>query len=411
MMRVCHLNTCPVGVATQDPELRARFEGQPEHVVNYLFMVADEARRLMAQLGVRSIDQLIGRTELLETEDAVEHWKAQAVDLKPLLAVPDNVRPDTPRHRVRRPDPVLYDSIDVDLLQRCRPAIEEGQPVRLERRIENKNRAVGGLLSGEIARMHGEDGLPEGSIGVRLEGSAGQSFGAWLASGVELLLEGDANDYCGKGLSGGTVVVRPPASATFVAEDNVIVGNTVLYGATSGRAFFRGLAGERFAVRNSGAIAVVEGVGDHGCEYMTGGRVVVLGPTGLNFAAGMSGGIAYVLDVQGGFRDRCNTELVGFDAITPDEEEELRSWIQEHLERTGSSVAERVLADWTGSLNSMVKVMPHDYRRALAEASAEGEAEVAAAAAGPMATPGYAAAAPHAGTVPVDAAAPAKSAG
>ena len=411
MMRVCHLNTCPVGVATQDPELRARFEGQPEHVVNYLFMVAEEARRLMAQLGVRSVDQLIGRTELLETEDAVDHWKAQGVDLTPLLAVPENVREDTPRHQVRRPDPVLYDSIDVDLLQRCRPAIEEGQPVRLERRIENKNRAVGGLLSGEIARAcTAMTGLPEGSISVRLEGSAGQSFGAWLASGVELLLEGDANDYCGKGLSGGTVVVRPPAAATFVAEDNVIVGNTVLYGATSGRAFFRGLAGERFAVRNSGAIAVVEGIGDHGCEYMTGGRVVVLGPTGINFAAGMSGGIAYVLDVDGGFRGRCNTELVGFDAITPDEEEELRGWIEEHMERTGSSVAEGVLADWAGSLNSMVKVMPHDYRRALAEASAEGEAEVAAAAAGPMATPGYAAAAPHAPTIPADAPTPAKSA-
>ena len=409
MMRVCHLNTCPVGVATQDPELRARFEGQPEHVVNYLFMVAEEARRLMAQLGVRTVDQLIGRTELLETQDAVDHWKAQGVDLTPLLAVPENVRPDAPRHQVRRPDPVLYDSIDVDLLQRCRPAIEEGQPVRLERRIENKNRAVGGLLSGEIARMHGDDGLPEGSISVRLDGSAGQSFGAWLASGVELLLEGDANDYCGKGLSGGTVVVRPPAAAAFVAEDNVIVGNTVLYGATSGRAFFRGLAGERFAVRNSGAIALVEGVGDHGCEYMTGGRVVVLGPTGINFAAGMSGGIAYVLDVDGAFRGRCNTELVGFDAITPDEEDELRGWIEEHLERTGSSVAEGVLADWAGSLNSMVKVMPHDYRRALAEASAEGEAEVAAAAAGPMATPGYAAAAPHAPTVPADAPTPAKS--
>jgi glutamate synthase domain-containing protein 2/glutamate synthase domain-containing protein 1/glutamate synthase domain-containing protein 3 len=411
MMRVCHLNTCPVGVATQDPELRARFEGQPEHVVNYLFMVAEEARRLMAGLGVRTVDQLIGRTDLLESDDAVDHWKARGVDLTPLLAVPDNVRPDTPRHQVRRPDPVLYDSIDVDLLQRCRGAIEDGTPVRLERRIENKNRAVGGLLSGEIARVHGEEGLPEGTIAVRLEGSAGQSFGAWLARGVELQLDGDANDYCGKGLSGGTVVVRPPEASTFVAEDNVIVGNTVLYGATSGRAFFRGLAGERFAVRNSGAITVVEGVGDHGCEYMTGGRVVVLGPTGLNFAAGMSGGIAYVLDLDGGFRGRCNTELVGFDAITPDEAEELRGWVEEHLERTGSRVAEQVLADWTGSLNSMVKVMPHDYRRALAEASAEGEAEVAAAAAGPMATPGYAAAAPHARTMPADAPAPAKSPG
>jgi glutamate synthase domain-containing protein 3 len=395
MMRVCHLNTCPVGVATQDPELRARFEGQPEHVVNYLFMVAEEARRIMARLGVRNFVELIGRTELLETEDAVEHWKAQGIDLSALLSVPENVEPGTLRYCTRRPDPVLYDSIDVDLLQLCRPAIEEGRPVRLQRRIENKNRAVGGLLSGEIARVHGEAGLPEGSVEVGLTGSAGQSFGAWLARGVQLVLDGDANDYCGKGLSGGTIVVRPPADATFAAEHNVIVGNTVLYGATSGRAFFRGLAGERFAVRNSGAITVVEGVGDHGCEYMTGGRVVVLGPTGLNFAAGMSGGIAYVYDADGGFRGRCNTELVGFDAISPDESEELRGWVEEHRERTGSRVAARLLDDWPATLNKFVKVMPHDYKRALAEQlAAEGEAEVAAAAAGPAATPGYAAGGP-----------------
>jgi len=393
MMRVCHLNTCPVGVATQDPELRARFEGQPEHVVNYLFMVAEETRRIMARLGVRSVDELIGRTDLLEP-DGVDHWKARSVDLRAVLAKPEGLPADAPRRCVRRPDPVLYDSIDVDLLQLCRPAIEEGTAVRLARRVENKNRAVGGLLSGEIARVHGPDGLPEGTVRVELTGSAGQSFGAWLAPGIELILEGDANDYSGKGLSGGTIVVRPPRDATFVAQDNVIVGNTVLYGATSGRAFFRGLAGERFAVRNSGAIAVVEGVGDHGCEYMTGGRVVVLGPTGLNFAAGMSGGIAYVLDQAGDFRQCCNTELVGFDAILPDESEELRAWIEEHARLTGSPVAERLLADWQTTLNRMVKVMPHDYKRALAEMSAEGEQEVAAAAAGPLATPGYAAGAP-----------------
>jgi glutamate synthase (NADPH/NADH) large chain/glutamate synthase (ferredoxin) len=395
MMRVCHLNTCPVGVATQDPVLRERFEGQPEHVVNYLFMVAEEARRLMSKLGVRSMDELIGRTDLLDAEHAAEHWKTQSVDLRALLSVPENVEPDSPRRCVRRPDPVLYDSIDVDLLQLCRPAVEEGRQVQLERRIENKNRAVGGLLSGEIARVHGEEGLPDGSIRVKLTGSAGQSFGAWLARGVELTLDGDANDYSGKGLSGGTIVVRPPADAAFAAEHNVIVGNTVLYGATSGRAFFRGMAGERFAVRNSGAITVVEGVGDHGCEYMTGGRVVVLGPTGLNFAAGMSGGIAYVYDADGGFRGRCNTELVGFDAITPDEADELRGWIEEHRERTGSTVAARLLDDWQATLNKIVKVMPHDYKRALAEQlAAEGEAEVAAAAAGPAATPGYAAGGP-----------------
>ncbi len=247
--------------------------------------------------------------------------------------------------------------------------------MRLERRIENKNRAVGGLLSGEIARHHGEEGLPEGSIVVHLEGSAGQSFGAWLAAGVTLELEGDANDYTGKGMSGGTLVVRPSSAATFRAEDNAIVGNTVLYGATSGKAFFRGLAGERFAVRNSGVVTVVEGIGDHGCEYMTGGRVVVLGPTGLNFAAGMSGGVAYVLDVDGGFRSRCNTELVGFDEITPDEALELRGFVEEHHERTGSAVAERVLESWDEELGRFVKVMPHDYKRALLELTQE---EVAA---------------------------------
>jgi glutamate synthase domain-containing protein 3 len=371
MMRVCHLNTCPVGVATQDPELRRRFDGQPEHVVNYLFMVAEETRRIMASLGVRHVAELIGRTDLLVPDPEVDHWKARGLDLRPLLAVPGGLPEDTPLRCVRRPDPVLYDSIDVDLLQRSRPAIEEGRPVRLERRIENKNRAVGGLLSGEIARVHGPDGLPDGSIDIDLTGSAGQSFGAWLAPGVTLALEGDANDYTGKGLSGGRLVVRPPRDADFTAEHNVIVGNVVLYGATSGTAFFRGLAGERFAVRNSGAVAVVEGVGDHGCEYMTGGRVVVLGRTGLNFAAGMSGGIAYVLDVDGGFRSRCNTELVGFDEITRDEALELRAWIEEHGERTGSPVAERLLVDWDAQLARFVKVMPHDYKRARLEATPE----------------------------------------
>jgi glutamate synthase domain-containing protein 3 len=371
MMRVCHLNTCPVGIATQDPELRRRFDGEPEHVVNYLFMVAEEARAIMASLGVRSVGELIGRTDLLEQDDAVEHWKARGIDLSSLLQVPEDLPDGAPLHCVRRPEPVLYDSIDLDLLQRSRRAIEHGEPVRLERRIENKNRAVGGLLSGEIARAHGSEGLPDGTIEIALTGSAGQSFGAWLARGVSLTLEGDANDYTGKGMAGGLLVVRPPREAAFTAEQNVIVGNVVLYGATSGRAFFRGLAGERFAVRNSGAITVVEGVGDHGCEYMTGGRVVVLGPTGLNFAAGMSGGIAYVLDVDGGFRSRCNTELVGFDEITCDEALELRGWIEEHRELTGSPVAERLLADWDAQLPRFVKVMPHDYKRALLEAAPE----------------------------------------
>ena len=373
MMRVCHLNTCPVGIATQDPELRRRFEGQPEHVVNYLFMVAEEARRIMASLGVRSMDELIGSTGLLVPDEAVDHWKARGIDLRPLLHVPEEASDGAPRRCVRRPDPVLYDSIDVDLLQLSRAAIEQDTPVRLEHRIENKNRAVGGLISGEIARRHGSEGLPEGAIEVLLTGSAGQSFGAWLAAGVTLVLEGDANDYVGKGMSGGTLVVRPSRDATFRAEENVIIGNTVLYGATAGKAFFRGLAGERFAVRNSGVTTVVEGVGDHGCEYMTGGRVVVLGPTGFNFAAGMSGGVAYVLDANGSFRSRCNTELVGFDEIRPDEAVELRGWIEEHAERTGSPLAARISEDWDAQLPRFVKVMPHDYKRALSERVAEQE--------------------------------------
>jgi len=367
MMRVCHLNTCPVGVATQDPVLRAKFAGQPEHVVNYLFMVAEEARAIMARLGVRTVDELIGRTDLLVQDEDIDHWKASSLDLSALLVEPARPALNAPRHFTTPPDPVLHDSIDVDLLQRCRPAIECGERVALEIPIANKNRAVGGLLSSEIARIHGTEGLPEGSIEVELRGSAGQSFGAWLAPGVCLSLEGDANDYIGKGLSGGTLIVRPHRGATYPAEDNVVIGNVALYGATQGRAFFRGLAGERFAVRNSGAVTVVEGIGDHGCEYMTGGRVVVLGPTGINFAAGMSGGIAYVLDDDGGFRGRCNTEMVRFAEISEAESKELLALIEEHRDRTGSPVAEGLVGDWADAVGRFVKVLPFDYERALAE--------------------------------------------
>jgi glutamate synthase domain-containing protein 3 len=370
MMRVCHLNTCPVGVATQDPELRERFDGKPEHVVNYLLLVANEARELMASLGVRTVDELIGRTDLLRTDDAVDHWKARGVDLSRLLDVPDEIEPDAPRHRTRGPEPVLGDALDHGLIEEARGAIDNGDRVRLSRPIENKNRTVGGLLSSEIARVRGARGLAEGTIEIDFEGSAGQSFGAWLAPGVTLTLTGDANDYVGKGLSGGTVVVRPHPDATFAAEENVIVGNTVLYGGTSGKAFFRGFAGERFAVRNSGVSTVVEGVGDHGCEYMTGGRVVVIGPTGLNFAAGMSGGVAYVHDPAGGFEALCNMELVGLEDLGGDDAEEVRALIAEHGERTGSPVAERLLADWDTTREQFVKVMPHDYKRALEDAAA-----------------------------------------
>jgi glutamate synthase domain-containing protein 2/glutamate synthase domain-containing protein 1/glutamate synthase domain-containing protein 3 len=375
MMRVCHLNTCPVGVATQDPELRRRFAGQPDHVVDYLFMVAEEAREIMASLGLRSLDEAIGHTELLEPDPGVDHWKGRSVDLSALLVVPEEAADGRPRHRTRPPDPVLEGAVGHELIDACLPAIERDEPVSLRRPIENEHRAVGGLLSSAITRARGPEGLPEGTVDIELDGSAGQSFGAWLAPGVTLTLNGDANDYVGKGLSGGTVIVRPGPGATFVASKNVIVGNTVLYGATSGRAFFNGLAGERFAVRNSGAHAVVEGVGDHGCEYMTGGRIVVIGPTGLNFGAGMSGGIAYVLDVDGGFAGRCNTELVDVDEPAEADLDEVHALVAEHFERTGSRAAAALLDDWDAESARFAKVMPRDYKRALAELAKAAAAE------------------------------------
>jgi glutamate synthase domain-containing protein 2/glutamate synthase domain-containing protein 1/glutamate synthase domain-containing protein 3 len=397
MMRACHLNTCPVGIATQDPELRKRFNGRPEHVVNFFFFVAEEVREILASVGLRTLDEAIGRVDLLSAEHAIEHWKARGVDLSHILAhieLPEGA----PRHRVKPPPAVLDDALDWELVERSQAVIEaggtppDGSPngsadagdqharVEIELPIRNVNRCVGGILSSHIARARGAQGLPPDSIVVRLRGSAGQSFGGWLAPGVTFELEGDTNDYTGKGLSGGVLSVRPPRNVGehFVAQENVIVGNTVLYGATAGRAFFRGLAGERFAVRNSGAWAVVEGVGDHGCEYMTGGRVVVLGPTGRNFAAGMSGGVAYVLDETDEFAARCNMGMVGFDEISSADAIELRAMIEEHLQHTDSSVARDVLARFEQLLaaGAFVKVMPHDYKRVLRELS-EAEEEQA----------------------------------
>jgi glutamate synthase (NADPH/NADH) large chain/glutamate synthase (ferredoxin) len=391
MMRACHLNTCPVGIATQDPELRKRFKGTPEHIVNYFFFVAEEAREIMASLGVRSIDELIGRSDLLVQDAAIAHWKARGVDLTNGLAAPD-LPEGTPLHRVRAQEPVLDDALDWTLVEQSRAAIEERTPVALEHVIRNTNRCVGGILSSHIARARGAEGLPAGTIRVAFRGSAGQSFGGWLARGVEFTLRGDANDYTGKGLSGGTLAIMPPDGATYRAEDNVIIGNTVLYGATEGKLFARGLAGERFAVRNSGASAVVEGVGDHGCEYMTGGRVVVLGSTGRNFAAGMSGGLAFVLDEEGALASRVHPdqrdqleELDEGDAI------EVRALVAEHVERTGSTVGQRVLDEWEALLPRFVKVFPVDYKRVLAERAA---AEAAASNGG--ATASNATAAAHA---------------
>jgi len=374
MMRVCHLNTCPVGITTQDPELRKRFAGTPDHVINYFHFVAEDVRRILASLGLRRVDELIGRVDLLERSHAIEHWKGLGLDLSALLSVPA-LPPGTPRRRVRDQEPVLLDALDWELIELADGAIERGERVQLTRLVRNTNRCVGGLLSSRITRRRGAGGLEEDSINVRFAGAAGQSFGAWLAPGVTFTLDGVANDYTGKGLSGGILAVRPPADAGYRAEDNVIIGNTVLYGATSGRAFFRGLAGERFAVRNSGASAVVEGVGDHGCEYMTGGRVAVLGPTGRNFAAGMSGGVAYVYDEAGDFTTRrCNLASVSFEEPDEGDALELRALVSEHAERTGSEVAQRLLADWEASLERFVKVMPNDYRRVLdAQAALAGE--------------------------------------
>jgi glutamate synthase (NADPH/NADH) large chain/glutamate synthase (ferredoxin) len=365
MMRVCHLNTCPVGIATQDEVLRKRFEGTPEHVVNYFFLVAEEVREIMARLGIRKFEDLVGRSDLLEFDSAVCHWKAAGIDLTAVLE-PASDDPEAPRRKIADPPSVLDDALDHELIAAAQPAISGGGPVDLTVDVQNKNRCVGGLLSSAVARHHGEAGLPEGTINVTFRGSAGQSFGGWLARGVTFTLYGDANDYAGKGLSGGVLVVRPPVESTFVAEENVIAGNTLLYGATSGRAFFRGLVGERFAVRNSGASAVVEGVGDHGCEYMTGGRVVVLGETGRNFAAGMSGGIAYVYDPDGVFPGRCNQDLVALEELDGDDLDAVRQLVVEHHDRTGSAVAERLLADWDRASTAFVKVMPVDYKRALA---------------------------------------------
>ncbi len=367
MMRVCHLNTCPVGVATQDPELRKRFRGTPDHVVNYLMLLAEEVRELMASLGIRRFEDMIGRSDLLDMDDAIDHWKGRHVDLSMVLKTLE-LPAGTPRRRTRPQVPVLDDALDWELVHKCAPALERGESLRLgPMPVRNVNRTVGGILSGEIARRHGADGLREGTIEISFSGSAGQSFGAWLAPGVTFALKGETNDYTGKGLSGGILSVRPPESALFRAEENTIVGNTVLYGATAGRAFFRGLAGERFAVRNSGAHAVVEGLGDHGCEYMTGGRVIVLGPTGRNFAAGMSGGIAYVYDKDRGFERRCNLDLVDLEDMTDADAREVQALIKEHIMRTGSLVGRNLLASWERARERFVKVMPRDYKRALAE--------------------------------------------
>ena len=382
MMRKCHLNTCPVGVATQDPELRKKFTGKPEHVVNYFFFIAEEVRQIMAQLGIRKFDELIGRTELLDTRQGVEHWKAQGLDFSRLFAQPA-VAADVARFHVEKQDHLLDKALDVKLIERCQPAIQNGESVRIMEVARNVNRSVGAMLSGAVTKVHPE-GLPDDTIRIHFEGTGGQSFGAFLCKGITLNLTGEANDYTGKGLSGGRVIVRPSHEFRGESVRNTIVGNTVMFGATRGEAFFAGVAGERFAVRLSGATAVVEGVGDHGCEYMTGGTVVVLGKTGRNFAAGMSGGVAYVYDEDGQFAKRCNTASVKLEKVLPhdefvasvprgvwhndqSDEQQLRALIEAHSRWTGSKRARDLLDNWAAARAKFVKVFPTEYQRALGE--------------------------------------------
>ena len=368
MMRKCHLNTCPVGIATQNKELRKKFNGSPEYVVNYLFMVAEEARKIMADLGFRTINEMVGRVDALEMQEAIDHWKADGIDLSSILTPAEKPHPDTGTYCTESQDHGLEEVLDVKLLELAKPALEGSEQVNIELPIINTDRTVGTILSNEIAKAHGGDLLPEDTVKIKFTGSAGQSLGAFLAKGISIELEGDANDYVGKGLSGGKLAIYPPRSSKFSPEENIIAGNVCLYGATGGKAFFRGHAAERFCVRNSGAYAVIEGVGDHGCEYMTGGRAVILGSTGRNFAAGMSGGAAYIWDPENEFPPKCNMEMVELEKVTDDEDiEELQSLIEEHGKLTGSTVANGILDDWENALNDFVKVMPTDYKRVLEE--------------------------------------------
>jgi glutamate synthase domain-containing protein 2/glutamate synthase domain-containing protein 1/glutamate synthase domain-containing protein 3 len=365
MMRVCHLNTCPVGIATQDPVLRKKFAGTPEHVVNYFFFVAEEVREYMAALGFRTIEEMVGRVDMLEADLPKDHWKAKSVDLSAVIHAPA-VGPQVARRNVMKQDHGLQFALDNKLIELAKPALESGQKVEAKMTIRNINRTVGTTLSGLVAKKYGHKGLHKDTINVQFRGSAGNSFGAFLAAGITFHLVGDSNDYLGKGLSGGRIIVHPAPDAPYAPEHNIIAGNVICYGATEGEVYLRGVVGERFCVRNSGARGVVEGVGDHGCEYMTGGRIVVIGQTGRNFAAGMSGGIAYVYDPNGDFPTRCNREMVDLEKLTDDEDlQTVRELLSNHAEFTGSTVAKGILSDWENSAEAFVKVMPRDYRRVL----------------------------------------------
>jgi glutamate synthase (NADPH/NADH) large chain len=403
MMRKCHLNTCPVGVATQDPVLRKRFTGQPEHVINYFFFVAEEVREIMAGLGYRTFNEMIGQTQMLDQSSLVAHWKAKGLDFSKLF-VRQKEQPGQKIYHAEPQNHHLEAVLDRRLIEKAQPALDRGAPVKIDVEINNTDRSAGAMLSGAVAKIYGHAGLPHDTIQVNLKGTAGQAFGAWLARGVTFDLEGEGNDYVGKGLSGGRIIVKPPRNSGIVPEESIVVGNTVMYGAIEGECYFRGIAGERFAVRNSGAIAVVEGAGDHCCEYMTGGIVVVLGKTGRNFAAGMSGGIAYVLDEAGDFEKLCNLSMVELEPVLSEEMinqgtyhhtgdleahgrvdvfknlldadvERLLVLITRHAKLTGSKRAAEILADWKTWLPKFRKVMPVEYRRALKEMKANADAE------------------------------------
>jgi glutamate synthase (NADPH/NADH) large chain len=360
MMRVCHLDTCPVGVATQNPELRKNFSGKPEFVETFFEYIAEEVREILAQLGFKTMQEAIGHVEYLDTRKAIDHWKASGLDLAPLLVRPDV---DSPLHNTIKQDHGLENALDNQLISLAAPALEKGESVKIDLPVRNVNRTVGTMLGAEVTRKYGVDGLPSGTIDVVLHGSAGQSLGAFIPSGVSIRLYGDSNDYVGKGISGGRVVVRPDEKASFPSHNNVIAGNVIGYGATSGEIFIRGVVGERFCVRNSGALAIVEGIGDHGCEYMTGGTVIVLGQTGRNFAAGMSGGRAFVLDLE---KANVNSEMVDILAVPQDQISNLKNNISMFFTETGSEIAGQLLKDWERNLARISLVMPRDYARVLA---------------------------------------------
>jgi len=365
MMRVCHLNTCPVGIATQNPELRKKFQGKPEHVVNYMYFVAQELREIMAKLGFRTLNEMVGQVQKLDRNKTIEHYKSLGLDLSPILHQV-NVPKDTKFYNTEQQNHNLEKALDFEIISKAHPALFRKEKTVLEAKITNENRAFGAIISNEISKIYGSQGLPENTLKINFTGSAGQSFGAFSTKGLTLVINGNSNDYFGKGLSGAKLIVKVPDEATIVPEDNIIIGNVALYGATSGEAYINGKAGERFCVRNSGATAVVEGIGDHGCEYMTGGIAVVLGEVGRNFGAGMSGGIAYIYDANNTFEKHCNKEGLNIDPVTDAEDiSTLQSLIEKHYNATLSPLAQRILEQWTKALPKFKKVLPEEYRQAL----------------------------------------------